>query len=47
MEMLLHHASTFALVVSMMAANLMPIGCVILFLHDIADVFVSYLKGAT
>jgi hypothetical protein len=45
--MLLHHASTFALVVSMMAANLMPIGCVILFLHDIADVFVSYLKGAT
>ena len=46
-EMLLHHASTFALVSSMIGANNLPIGCVIMFLHDIADVFVSYLKGAT
>lgn len=44
MEMLLHHAVTFMLVVCMIASNLMAIGCVILFLHDIADIAVSIIK---
>lgn len=47
MEMLLHHAATFCLIISMIAANNMPCGCVILFLHDIADVPVSLVKLST
>jgi len=31
----------------MIAANNLPIGCVILFLHDIADIPVSLLKFST
>jgi ceramide synthetase len=38
MEMLLHHVVTFAVVMCMILANMLPVGCVILFLHDIADV---------
>jgi ceramide synthetase len=47
LEMLLHHLATFCLVVSMIASNNLPIGCVILYLHDIADIPVQYLKCTT
>ena len=36
--MLLHHLSTFFLILSMLMANQIGIGCVICFLHNIADV---------
>ena len=45
--MLLHHACSFLLILSMIAANNLPIGCVILFLHDIADIPTALVKLTT
>lgn len=40
-EMLLHHIATCALYFCMIFGNGLSIGCVIAFLHDIADIFVG------
>jgi hypothetical protein len=42
--MLLHHLSTFFLILSMLMANQIGIGCTICFLHDIADVPICGVK---
>ena len=43
-EMTLHHVATVALYFCMIFGNAMTIGCLIAFLHDIADVFVACTK---
>ena len=37
-EMLLHHIAAFSLYFCYIHGNMVPIGCVIAFLHDIADI---------
>ena len=43
-EMLMHHICAVSLLVSMVYANGMTIGCTISFLHDIADITVAITK---
>ena len=43
-EMLLHHACTFFLFGIMICVNIMGIGCLITFLHDLSEVPVSLIK---
>jgi len=45
-EMLLHHIVTCALYFCMIFSNNMGIGCVIAYLHDIADIFAGMVKCA-
>jgi hypothetical protein len=43
-EMMTHHIATSSLLVSMIFANQMSIGCVVAFQHDIADITVAACK---
>jgi ceramide synthetase len=43
-EMMLHHTAAVSLLVSMTFANQTPIGCVVSYLHDIADITVAICK---
>lgn len=44
-EMLLHHLCTVLLYALMIYSNMLGIGCLIIFLHDIADIFTPMTKG--
>lgn len=44
-EMLLHHLCAVLLYALMIYGNMLGIGCLIIFLHDIADIFASAVKG--
>ena len=46
-EMLLHHIATCSLYFCMIYGNNMGIGCLIAYLHDIADIFGALVKCAS
>jgi len=43
-EMLLHHIVALALVINSFLTNIMPIGAMIMLLHDLSDIFTSLMR---
>ena len=46
-EFLMHHIATCALCFSFVLANFMGVGATVLFIHDIADIFIAAAKTAS